>query len=239
MRFLLDTHTHSVISGHAYSTIDENIRYAASIGLELLALTDHGPGMKHTASRAFFANYHILPRKLHGIDILYGAELNIMDYNGTLDLDEEILRKLDIGIASLHPPCIPFGTKKENTNALIKAMENPYVDILGHPGDPRYVMDVDAIFQAAKDTGTMIEVNNASLIPGGFRAGSEVYLKELLLRCIKAEVPVILGSDAHFYTQIGDFSYCVKLLAELNFPEKLIINTSPQRFRESLKRSKL
>ena len=63
--------------------------------------------------------------------------LNIMDYDGNIDLDEFYLQRMDYAIASLHPPCIPFGTMEENTNAVLKAMENPYVKILGHPGDPR------------------------------------------------------------------------------------------------------
>ncbi len=239
MKLLADMHTHSIISGHAYSTIDENVRFAAEKGIELLALTDHAPGMPHTAPRAFFANYHVLPKTLHGVELLHGAELNIMDYNGTLDLDEEMLFKLDVAIASLHPPCIPFGTKKENTNALIKAMENPYVDIWGHPGDPRYEIDVEAVFQTAKDTRCILEINNASLNPKGFRIGSDKYISEFMKLCIRDGVPVILGSDAHFYTQIGDFSYVLHLMNTLDFPEELILNTSPERLKGALKRNLL
>lgn len=238
MNLLADTHTHSVISQHAYSTIDENARYAAQKGLQMIALTDHGPGMKHTAPRAFFANYHVLPKVLHGVELLHGAEVNIMDYCGKLDLDNDILSKLDIAIASLHPQCITFGTKEENTAAMIKAMEHPYIDILGHPGDPRYEMDVEAVFQAAKDTGCIFEMNNASLAPDGFRKGSDKYMLELLHLCMRDGVPVILGSDAHFYTQIGDFSSVLQLLHSIDFPEELILNTSPEKLKNALKRNK-
>ena len=94
---------------------------------------------------------------------------------------------------------------EENTNAVLKAMENPYVKILGHPGDPRYPIDCKAIVDKAVETETLIEINDASLIPNGFRKGSEVYIGEILKLCQKKNFPVILASDAplcHPYRQI-------------------------------------
>ncbi|MDO4530750.1 MAG: phosphatase [Bacillota bacterium] len=236
MKLLMDTHTHSVASGHAYSTVDENIRWAAQKGLEVVALTDHAPGMKDTTGHAYFANLHVLPQNLHGVRLLRGIELNIMDFNGTVDMDERVLSRLDLAIASLHVPCIAPGSKKENTAALVKAMENPYVDIIGHPGDPRYDVDYKEVFRQAQQTGTLLEINNASLIPGGFRDGSQENVKEILRMCMEAGQPVVLGSDAHFYTGIGDFSYALSLLAEVGFPEELVLNIDPQRFLSLLKR---
>ena len=122
MKLLMDTHIHTVASGHAYSTVDENLRWAAEKGLELVALTDHAPGMKDTTGHAYFANLHVLPEKLHGVRLLRGIELNIMDYNGTVDMDDKVLSRLDLGIASLHVPCIRPGSRKENTAALITAL---------------------------------------------------------------------------------------------------------------------
>ena len=176
----MDTHTHSVASGHAYSTVDENMRWAAEKGLELVALTDHAPGMKDTTGHAYFANLHVLPKELHGVKLLKGIELNIMDFDGNVDMDEKVLSRLDLGIASLHMPCIKPGSRKENTAALVKVMENPYVDIIGHPGDPRYDVDYKEVFRQAKATGTILEINNASLNPGGFRDGSQENVKAIL-----------------------------------------------------------
>ena len=236
MKLRMDTHTHSIASGHAYSTVDENMRWAAEQGLELVALTDHAPGMKDTTGHAYFANLHVLPEKLHGVRLLKGIELNIMDFDGKVDMDDKVLSRLDLAIASLHLPCIQPGSRKENTVALVKAMENPYVDIIGHPGDPRYDVDYKEVFRQAKATGTLLEVNNASLIPGGFRDGSEKYVKELLVMSMEEGVPVVLGSDAHFYTGIGDFSHALSLLKEIGFPEELVLNTDPVRFLASLKK---
>lgn len=236
MKLKIDTHTHTLASGHAYSTVDENFRWAAEKGLELVALTDHAPGMKDTTCHAYFANLHVLPEKLHGVRLLRGIELNIMDFNGTVDMDEKTLSRLDMAIASLHVPCIAPGSRKENTQTLLKVMENPYVDIIGHPGDPRYDIDYKEVFRQAKKTGTILEINNASLIPGGFRDGSQENVKEILRMSMEDGVSVVLGSDAHFYTGIGDFSHAIALLKEIGFPEELVLNTDPARFLASLKK---
>jgi len=236
MKLKIDTHTHTLASGHAYSTVDENFRWAAEKGLELVALTDHAPGMKDTTCHAYFANLHVLPEKLHGVRLLRGIELNIMDFDGTVDMDEKTLSRLDMAIASLHTPCIAPGSRKENTRALLKVMENPYVDIIGHPGDPRYDIDYKEVFRQARETGTILEINNASLIPGGFRDGSQENVKEILRMSMEDGVSVVLGSDAHFYTGIGDFSHAITLLKEIGFPEELVLNTDPARFLASLKK---
>lgn len=230
MKFLIDTHTHTIASGHAYSTVDENMRWAAEKGMQIVAVTDHAPGMKDTTGHAYFANLHVLPKELHGVRLLRGIELNIIDFDGDVDMDERVLSRLDIAIASLHVNCLVPGSKKQNTRAYLKAMENPYVDILGHPGDPRYEVDYEEVFRVAEETKTLLEINNASLIPGGFRDGSRENIVYLLKRCMEEGREIILGSDAHFYTGIGDFSYAESLLKELDFPKELILNTDPARF---------
>ena len=172
---------------------------------------------------------------LHGVRLLKGIELNILDFDGTIDMDEAVLQRLDLAIASLHMPCIKPGTKKENTQAFLKVMENPYVDIIGHPGDPRYPLDYRELFRMAKETGTLLEINNASLTPGGFREGSRENIKKILLMSMEEGQPVVLGSDAHFYRNVGDFSYAEDLLKELQFPEELILNNTPEKFLAGLR----
>ena len=237
MKYVLDAHTHTIASGHAYSTIMENAAYAAEAGLELLGITDHAPALAGGTQPSYFLNFSTIPREISGVEIYMGAELNIMDYDGNIDLDEFYLQRMDYAIASLHPPCIPFGTMEENTNAVLKAMENPYVKILGHPGDPRYPIDCKAIVDKAVETETLIEINDASLIPNGFRKGSEVYIGEILKLCQKKNFPVILASDAHFATHIGKFDNALRLINEAGFPEELIINRSKELFKNFLKLS--
>lgn len=238
MRILADTHTHSMASGHAYSTIQENVRAAAEKGLELIALTEHAPAMQNTTSHAYFANLHVIPDELFGVRVLKGVELNILDFEGSVDIDEHTLSKLDIAIASLHIPCITPGTMEENTRACIHAMENPLVDILGHPGDPRYPLDYVEIFNASKRTGTLLEINNASLVPGGFRAGSDANIEGLLRMAMEENLPIVVGSDAHFYTGIGDIYYVERLLEKIGFPEELVLNTDIQKLLYAIKRNK-
>ncbi len=238
LKYIVDIHTHTVSSGHAYSTLDENARYAKSIGMELIAMTDHAPSMLGAPQKFHFNNLKILPKKLHDVEILKGAELNIIDYDGNIDLEEYSLKKLDIAIASLHIPCIKPGNMEENTNAYIKACENKYIDILGHPGDPRYPFCVKDVVDACERTGTLIEINNASLRPDGSRKGSDIIMKEIALMCKKKSMPIVMGTDSHFYLEIGDFSLCEKFLNEIDFPEELILNTSVEKFKNSFRKLK-
>ncbi len=238
MKILADTHTHTLASGHAYSTIQENVRAAAEKGLQLIALTEHAPAMQNTTSHAYFANLHVIPEELFGVRVLKGVELNILDFGGAIDLDEKTLERLDIAIASLHIPCITPGTEAENTRACICAMENPLIDILGHPGDPRYPLNYDEIFKVAKQTGTLLEINNASLVPDGFRAGSEENILGLLKMAMKEDVPIVVGSDAHFYTGIGEIPYVEKLMDKIGFPEDLVLNTNIQKLLYAIKRNR-
>ena len=105
MKFEVDTHAHTTASGHAYSTIREMAAAGASKGLKALALTEHAPKMPGTCQIFYFQNLDVVPREMCGIQMLFGAELNIMDPDGTLDLPEKVCKDLDIIIASIHPPC--------------------------------------------------------------------------------------------------------------------------------------
>lgn len=238
MHFLMDTHIHTVASGHAYSTWSENAKMASEKGLTAIAITDHAPAMEHTTCHAYFANLHVIPNELYGVKIYKGIELNILDFDGHVDMDDRILQKLDIAIASLHTPCLTPGTKEQNTNAVLRMMEHPLIDIFGHPGDPRYPLDYDAVIQKSKETGTLLEINNTSLIPGGFRSGSKENIAYLLQQCKQQEIPVVLGSDAHFCTDIGKFDHALALLQEIGMPETLVLNTNPERLLSALKRNR-
>ena len=125
MKYNLDLHTHTIASGHAYTTLLENIKEASEIGLKVLGTSDHGPSMPGGPHLFYFANMRVLPRELYGVTLLHGCEVNIVDYDGKLDIPEKTLKNLDFVIASLHDVCIKPGTRDENTNCLLKVMENP------------------------------------------------------------------------------------------------------------------
>jgi putative hydrolase len=238
MKFVLDTHTHTLASGHAYCTIKEMVAYAAEMGLEGIAITDHAPEMPGSCHKFYFHNIKIMPRKMSGIDVLFGSEVNIMDEEGTVDLHEKILGEMDIVIASIHPPC--FGESRGiegNTKAVVNAMKNPGIDIIGHPDDGRYELDYEVIVDMAKATGTLLEINNSSIRPGGFRKNTYENARKILELCKEKEVMVVLGSDAHVDVEIADTTYSSKVVREVGFPEELIANTSLEKLRNCLKRN--
>ena len=119
MKFTIDTHTHTLVSGHAYNTIDEMAAFAAEKGVTHLTITDHAPKMPGSTGLFYFSNMGIIPRMKNDVKIYMGCEVNIMDYEGKIDLSEYGLKGCDVVIASLHIPCIKPGSIEENTNALI------------------------------------------------------------------------------------------------------------------------
>ena len=234
MRDILDLHTHTIVSGHAYNTINEMVAAAQRKGLELLGVTEHAPKMPGSCNSIYFANFRVLPRKRDGLTVLYGAELNILDYEGHVDLSEEMLRELDLVIASLHIPCIQPGTKEENTRAYLKAMENPYLNIVGHPDDVRYPVEYRPIVECAKEHGILLEVNNSSLKPESFRGDPREAYREMLSLCREYQQPIVMGSDAHVDISVGVHAEAQKLLEEVGFPEELIVNTSVDKIKSYL-----
>ena len=230
MKDLLDAHVHTTASGHAYSTLTEVIAAAKEKNLELIGIADHAPHMPGSAHDFYFLNVKAIKRDAFGIKLLMGAELNILDYSGSTDLPAQILKRLDYAVASLHNPCIESGSVEENTAALVGVMRNPHVVIIGHPDNPRYPADFDALARAAKDSGVLLEVNNHSYNSTGYRAGSTAQAKLMLAACKKYGTTVIMGSDAHIAFDVGDHSSSKRILEENNFPEELVINSSVEKF---------
>lgn len=239
MNFLVDTHTHTTASGHAYSSVDEIARVASDRGLKIVAITDHSHGMPGGAHDYHFMNLRIIPREIHGVRILKGAEINIVDYEGNVDLSKEVMEELDLVVASLHPPCINFADKETITSCIEKVMENPLIHIIGHPGDDRYPLNPERIVKKAKETGTLLEVNNASLKPESFRPGVRENLKAILEECKKYQVKIVVGSDAHVCYDVGKLDEARELLTELNFPEDLVVNTNTDAIFEFISKNTL
>ena len=144
MRLIADTHAHTIASGHAYSSLKEMAYAASKNGLEVLSLTEHAPQMPGSCQEIYFRNFNVIPREMHGVKLLLGTELNIMNPDGDLDLSESLCRNLDIVIASIHSPCYGLDhTREENTKAYTAVMKKPYVDIIGHPDDGRFPVDYE------------------------------------------------------------------------------------------------
>lgn len=234
MEYVMDVHTHTLASGHAYNTIREMAYAASQKGLKMLGITEHAPAMPGTCTDFYFLNLKVVQRQMCGVKLLLGAELNIIDYDGTVDLPERILKTLDICVASLHIPCLKPGTKAQNTNAYLRAMENPYVDIIGHPDDGRYEVDYEALVCGAKQQHVLLEFNNGSLMPHGARPNAWEQDRRMLELCKRYEVPIVVSSDAHADYLVGDFALADAKLRELRFPEQLVVNRSPALLRSFL-----
>lgn len=230
MEIQLDLHTHTLASGHAYSTLQEMARAAADKGIRLLGITEHTPGIPGTCDLIYFRNLHVVPRTLYGVRLLLGAEINVLDTRGTLDLTEEYMRRLDIRIAGIHSLCYTPGTCDENTHGLVQAMAHPYIDLISHPGDGTAAMHMEALVEASRRYGTLLEINNSSLKPIRHKEEARDNNLQLLRLCKQYGQPVLLGSDAHISFDVAEYGYLYPLLAETDFPEELILNRSVEAF---------
>ena len=232
MKHFADLHTHTIASGHAYSTLDEMIEQAKKINLKVLGITEHGPMMPGSCNLIYFHNYRVVPREYDSLKLLLGVEANIYDYEGSIDIDDDTLNRLDYAIASLHGNIYKAGQVKDNTRAVISAMKHNKVKIIGHPDDGNIPLNYDEVVKAAKEYNVALEMNNSSLKPGSFRVNAKDNYKRMLDICATKEVPIILGSDAHIAGDIAFFEYAENLLEEIGFPEKLILNnTAFERFK--------
>lgn len=234
IRDVMDLHTHTLASGHAYSTILEMAQAARDKGLQLLAMTEHGPAMRGSCQHTYFENIKVIPRERYGVQTLFGVELNILDPEGHVDIEERLLPAMDVCVASLHIPCYAPRSMEENTNAYIHAMENPYVNIIGHPDDPRYPIDLKAVVEAAKENHVILEMNNSSLSPTSFRKATKEGYLEFLELCRSYDQPIIMDSDAHVDIDVGNHCYVSKILEEAQFPEHLIMNTDVEKVKPYL-----
>lgn len=229
---LLDMHTHTVASGHAYNTIYEMAQSAADKGLKLLGIADHGPAMPGSAQTIYFSNFRMLPREIHGVRVLFGCELNILDCEGHVDLPERVLKKQDFAIASIHGLCYQNGTVAQNTAAYLKVMENPYIHIIGHPDDAGFPVDYDTLVSAAREHHMLLEVNSGSLHPNSVRSGARDNYLSMLEYCKRYRQCIIIDSDAHCEADVGNHFRAHALLEEVDFPPELIVNRSPEALAE-------
>lgn len=239
MKISVDTHSHTLASGHAYNTMREMAQAASEKGLEALALTEHAPEMPGTCCNFYFENLKVVPREMYGVKLLLGTELNIMNADGDVDLSDGVLKRMDIVIASVHKPCFGLGhTKDEITSACVKAMQNPYINIIGHPDDGRFPVDFEVLVRTAKETGTLLEVNNSSLREDNARENARENLKIMLDLCKKYEVMISTGSDSHVDIDVGGFDLVLDVLKENEFPEELVATTSLEKIKPFLNRYK-
>lgn len=228
-----DLHTHTVASTHAYSTITENCKAAADIGLKAIAMTDHYLMMPDAPHKWHFGNLRVIPRSICGVTVLKGAEVNIYNYNGDLDMDNETLTKMEWVVASYHRYTFEELSKdpKIVTDGYINVCKNPYVDVIGHPTTNFFPFEYERAIKAFKEYDKLVEVNESSI---KIKPGSADNVVPILELCKKYEVPIVVNSDAHFWNAIGNVPVSEKILKDLDFPRKLIANAEWEQIRERI-----
>jgi putative hydrolase len=223
MKNLIDLHTHTTLSGHAYSTLGEMVGAAKAKGLTYLAVTEHGPTMPGSCTDMYFSNYRTVERDYFGIRLLLGCEVNINDSRGTLDLNEHLLSQQDICLAALHKPTFfEEPTLAANTAGVLGALASP-----AHPDDSQFPLDYDQVIAACKEYDVIVEVNNATFSDWSFRLNGRENAAVYLDLCKKYHVPVILNSDAHFESKVGRIDYALDVVLENKVPDELILNDKP------------
>ncbi len=252
-----DTHTHTLYSRHAYSTISENVAAAKAAGLELLGSTDHFSDMVYGSydihDYQYFANQGCWPRVWDGVTVLRGAEVDILDTSGRLfgqgvpvhttivgtryaadrDLFCRVTDPLDYVIASVHNA--EFMVERpiaETTGMYIRALENPKVLVLGHTGRAGVPFDLDEVLTCAREKHKLIEINEHSLSD---RGESIATCRRIAERCAELGVSITLSSDAHLALRIGRFDCSQAMLEQIHFPQELIASRDRVSFLTAMK----
>lgn len=220
-----DLHVHTKSSDGSHD-IQELIDAAKARGYEYLAITDHSKGLGVarglSIDQVLEQNKKIkaLNKKLKGFKLLSGTEMDIKS-DGSLDYPDEVLKQLDIVVASIHSG---FRQSKEQiTKRLVSAMKNPYVSVIAHPSGrligerDAYEVDMEEVLKTAKETGTAIEINAYPL-----RLDlSDMYVK----KAKEMGVSLAINTDTHVTFQFDFMSYGVGMARRGWAEKKDVLNT--------------
>lgn len=219
-----DLHIHTKWSDGTAS-IEEVAGYAKEMGLKYILIADHSKGLGVAGGldedeiSEQIKEIDSLNKKIKGIRILKGIEANIQN-DGSLDVEKELLKSLDIVIASIH-----HGFKNPMevlTKRMVKAIENPLVEIIGHPtgrilGERDvYEIDMEVIFSACKENHVCLEINAYPL---------RLDLNDILARRAQEKgVMLSIGTDAHQLDQLQYLSYGVYVARRGTLQKESILN---------------
>jgi len=133
---------------------------------------------------------------------------------------------LDLVAVGFHPLTgFDDGNRARNTLALVRAMSNPLVDIVTHPGNTEdFPVDVAAVVATAVERGVALELNNHSFEPTSSRSASSYGERRVAIAALDAGALISIGSDAHFHDQVGSFEYALAVVEEIGFPAARIVN---------------
>jgi putative hydrolase len=220
-----DCHMHSRWSDGG-ATIEAMARTAASLGHEYIVLTDHSPrltvahGLDRVRLEQQLVDIARLNERMAPFRVLTGMEVDILE-DGTLDLDDDLLERLDVVVASVHSKLKM--DRARMTERMVRAVASPHVDILGHctgrlvDKRPPSSFDPDYVFAACAAYGTAVEINS--------RVERLDPPPELLAVAIEHGCWFAIDSDAHATGQLEWLPHGCRLAAEGQVPIERIINT--------------
>ena len=204
------------------------IAAAKERGIEYVAITDHsvGRGIANGLSperlRSHMAQLREIEQRIGGIKVLCGTEMDIRA-DGTLDYSDEVLKELDWVIGSVHSAMNQ--DSQVMTERIIKAMRNPYVSVIGHlttrlVGERQPISaDFEAIFKAAVDTGTALEINASP---------QRLDLKDAHAhRARELGVPLVISTDSHTLESLDNVRYGIAVARRGWCEARNILNTLP------------
>ena len=219
-----DLHSHTDWSD-GRDSMEEMLRGAKGRGLEYIAVTDHsvGRGIANGLSierlERHGARLREVAKSVGGIRVLHGTEMDIRA-DGTLDYPDHVLEKLDWVVASVHSAMSQ--DSETMTTRIISAMKNPYVAAIGHLSTrligerPPVDADYEAIFRAASDTGTALEINGSL---------ERLDLKDThIRRARELGAPLVIGTDAHTVESLGNLEYGARLARRASCEPRHIVN---------------
>lgn len=228
----IDLHTHTVLSGHAFSTLQEMAEAAAQKGVKVLGITEHcnPEKMIGAVSPHYFGVIKRIPKTINGVRCLIGVEANILNEKGEIDLPEEDLEKCGVVIASMHKDVYAGENNyDDNTKALCKAMENKYVQIIGHPYNVRYPCDIEKIAKTAAKRQKFLEIN-AATFKYQQKIGPETIgtVRKMIETTKQNKWYNIVNSDAHISYDIADFDSILEIKDQIGLDEKYLVNSNPE-----------
>jgi len=220
-----DLHCHTTASDGTAS-IEQMAVAARDAGYEYLAVTDHsasfGFGDEVSPDRLREQIAQIRAIGLDGLQLLAGSEVNILP-DGSLDYDDELLGELDWVIASVHSSFRM--SSEEMTARMIRAIEHPLVDAIGHPSGRKlerrapYSFDVERVIEAAARTGTMLEINSNP---------DRRDLNDIDARAAAAAgVPIVINTDSHRTAGFAVARYGIATARRAWLTASQVLNTRP------------
>ena len=156
--------------------------------------------------------------------------------DGTLSLEQTYIDRLDYGIAGIHKQCYEDAGRKRNTENVIECMKQEKVFFISHPDDDHTPLDYERLVESAKKYHVALEVNNSSLVKRHKRLHCVQNYETMLRLCMEYGNPIVVSSDAHDPSWVGEFTLAKELLERVGFDEALILNTSVEKFKSFIGR---